>query len=46
MMLSPLMDWRQAYLRELFSERGTDYELRNFFHKLTSPKPCTNYFET
>ena len=40
-MLSPLSGLAPAYVRELFSERGTDCELRNFFHKLTSVKPCS-----
>ena len=44
MMLSPLSGLAPAYVRELFSERGTDCELRNFFHKLTSVKPCNVAF--
>ena len=43
-MLSPWSGLAPAYLRELFSERGTDCELRNFFHKLTSVKPCNVAF--
>ena len=44
MMLSPLSGLAPAYVRELFSERGTDCELRNFFHKLISVKPCNVAF--
>ena len=31
-----------AYLRELFSERHTDYDLRDSFRKLNLPKPRTD----
>ena len=34
-----------VYLHELFSERHTDYHLRDSFHKLNLPKPRTNYLK-
>ena len=34
-----------VYLQDLFSERHTDYHLRDSFHKLNLPKPCTNYLK-
>ena len=34
-----------VYLHELFSERHTDYELRDSFRKLNLPKPRTNYLK-
>ena len=34
------------YLQDLFSERHTDYHLRDSFHKLNLiPKPRTNYLK-
>ena len=35
-----------VYLLNLFHERSTYYDLRNSFHKLTLPKPCTKLLET
>ena len=34
-----------VYLRELFSERHTDYDLRDSFRKLNLPKPRTDYLK-
>ena len=34
-----------AYLHELFSERHTDYDLRDSFRKLNLPKPRTDYLK-
>ena len=34
-----------VYLHELFSERHTDYDLRDSFGKLNLPKPRTNYLK-
>ena len=34
-----------VYLHELFSERHTDYDLRDSFLKLNLPKPRTNYLK-
>ena len=34
-----------GYLHELFSERHTDYDLRDSFRKLNLPKPRTNYLK-
>ena len=34
-----------AYLQNLFSARGTGYDLRNSEIKLTLPKPRTNYLK-
>ena len=34
-----------VYLHELFSERYTDYDFRDFFRKLNLPKPRTNYLK-
>ena len=45
MMFKSLNGLARTYLRELFSERGIDCELRNSFRKLTSPKPRTNYLK-
>ena len=33
------------YLQDLFSERHTDYDLRDFFHKLNFSKPRTDYLK-
>ena len=34
-----------AYLHDFFSERHTDYDLRDSFRKLNLPKPCTDYLK-
>ena len=34
-----------VYLHELFSERHTDYDLRDSFHKLNLPKPRNDYLK-
>ena len=34
-----------VYLHDLFSERYTDYDLRDSFRKLNLPKPRTNYLK-
>ena len=34
-----------VYLRELFSKRDTDYDLRDSSRKLNLPKPRTNYLK-
>ena len=34
-----------VYLQDLFSERHTDYDLRDSFRKLNLPKPCTDYLK-
>ena len=33
------------YLQDLFSERHTDYDLRDSFRKLNLPKPRTDYLK-
>ena len=33
------------YLQDLFNERGTDYDMRNSFGKLTLPRPRTDYLK-
>ena len=46
MMFKSLNEQAPVYLQNLFHERSTDYDLRNSFHKLTLPRPRTNYLET
>ena len=46
MMFKSLNGLVPVYLLELFSERHTDYDLCNYFHKLHLPKPRTRLFET
>ena len=45
MMFKSLNGLAPVYLHELFSERHTDYDLRDFFRKLNLPKPRTNYLK-
>ena len=45
MMFKSLIGLALAYMRELFSEQGTDCELHNYFRKLTSSQPRTNYLK-
>ena len=41
MMFKSLNGLAPVYLHDLFSERHTDYDLRDFFRKLNLPKPRT-----
>ena len=43
MMFKSLNRLAPVYLHELFSERHTDYDLRDFFRKLNLPSPRTGY---
>ena len=43
MMFKSINELAPVYLRELFSERHTDYDLRDSFLKLNLPKPRTDY---
>ena len=45
MMFKSLNGLAPVYLRDLFSERHTDYDLRNSFRKLNLPKPRTDYLK-
>ena len=45
MMFKSLNAQAPVYLQNLFHERSTDYDLRNSFHKLTLPRPHTNYLK-
>ena len=45
MMFKSLNGSAPVYLHELFSERHTDYDLRDSFHKFKLPKPRTNYLK-
>ena len=45
MMFKSLNGLAPVYLHELFSERDTDYDLRDSFRKLNLPKPRTNYLK-
>ena len=45
MMFKSLNGIAPVYLQDLFSERHTDYHLRDSFHKLNLPKPHTNYLK-
>ena len=45
MMFKSLNGLAPVYLQDLFSERHTDYHLRDSFHKLNLPKPRTNYLK-
>ena len=45
MMFKSLNGLAPVYLQDLFSERYTDYHLRDSFHKLNLPKPRTNYLK-
>ena len=45
MMFKFLNEQAPVYLPNLFHERSTDYDLRNSFHKLTLPRPRTNYLK-
>ena len=45
MMFKSLNEQAPVYLQNLFHERSTDYDLCNSFHKLTLPRPCTNYLK-
>ena len=46
MMFKSLIGLALAYMQELFSEQGTDCELHNYFRKLTSSQPRTNYLKS
>lgn len=45
MMFKSLSGLVPVYLNELFSERHTDYDLRDSFRKLNLPKPRANYLK-
>ena len=45
MMFKSLNGLAPVYLHELFSERHTDYDLRDSFSKLNLPKPHTDYLK-
>ena len=45
MMFKSLNGLAPMYLHELFSERHTDYDLRDSFRKFNLPKPRTNYLK-
>ena len=45
MMFKSLNGLAPVYLHELFSERDTDYDLRDSFRKLNLSKPRTNYLK-
>ena len=45
MMFKSLNGLVPVYLRELFSERHTDYDLRDYFRKLILPKPRTDFLK-
>ena len=45
MMFKPLNRWAPVYLHKLFSERHTDYDLRDSFRKLKLPEPRTDYLK-
>ena len=45
MRFKALNEQAPVYLQNLFHERSTDYDLRNSFHKLTLPRPRTNYLK-
>ena len=45
MMFKSLNGLAPVYLRDLFSEQHTDYDLRDSFRKLNLPKPRTDYLK-
>ena len=45
MMFKSLNELAPLYLQDLFSERHTDYDLRDSFRKLNLPKPRTDYLK-
>jgi len=45
MMVKSLNGLAPVYLRDLSSERHTDYDLRDSSGKLNSPKPRTDYLK-
>ena len=45
MMFKSLNGLAPVYLRDLFSERNTDYDFRDSFRKLNLPKPRTDYLK-
>ena len=45
MMFQSLNGLAPVSLQDLFSERHTDYHLRDSVHKLNLPKPRTNYLK-
>ena len=45
MIFSSLNGLDPVYLRELFSERHTDYDFGDSFRKLNLPKPRTDYLK-
>ena len=45
MMFKSLDRLAPVYLRELFSERHTDYDLGDSFRKVNLPKPHTDYLK-
>ena len=45
MMFKSLNGLAPVYLQDLFSERHTDYDMRDSFRKLNLPKPRTDYLK-
>ena len=45
MMFKSLNGLAPVYLHDVFSERHTDYDLRDSFRKLNLPKPRTDYLK-
>ena len=45
MMFKSLNGLAPVYVQDLFSERNTDYDLRDAFRKLNLPKPRTDYLK-
>ena len=45
MMFKSLNELAPMYLRDLFNERSTNYDLRNSFCNLTLPRPRTDYLK-
>ena len=45
MMFKSLNGLAPGYLQDLFSERNTDYDLRDSFRNLNLPKPRTDYLK-
>ena len=45
MMFKSLNGLAPVYLQDLFSERHTDYDMRDSLRKLNLPKPCTDYLK-
>ena len=45
MMFKSLNGLAPVYMQDLFSERHTDYDIRDSFRKLNLPKPRTDYLK-